>query len=297
MANESNELKIGFIGAGKVALALGSSLRNIGYSISSISSRSYQSALSVASQISGCTAVKTADEVVHDCNLVFITTPDAAIGRVCESVSWRPGQMAAHTSGADSRSVLDSASSQGALTGVFHPLATVSPNGGALEPFCGITITIEAEPPLLETLEGLARSLGADTLRLHEENRSLYHASAVFVSNYVMALADIATGLWQEMGFEKQQAEKALLPLLKGSVHNLDTVGLPACLTGPVSRGDTGTIKKHLDSLEKLDDSLSITYRALGLHTINIARRKGSITPKQAEDITSILNTWERSYD
>jgi predicted short-subunit dehydrogenase-like oxidoreductase (DUF2520 family) len=56
---------------------------------------------------------------------------------------------------------------------------------------------------------------------LHEENRSLYHASAVFVSNYVMALADIATGLWQEMGFEKQQAEKALLPLLKGSVHNL----------------------------------------------------------------------------
>jgi predicted short-subunit dehydrogenase-like oxidoreductase (DUF2520 family) len=99
------------------------------------------------------------------------------------------------------------------------------------------------------------------------------------------------------MGFEKQQAEKALLPLLKSSVHNLDTIGLPACLTGPVSRGDTGTIKKHLGSLEKLDDSLSITYRALGLHTINIARRKGSITPKQAEDITSILNTWERSYD
>ncbi|MDD4635141.1 MAG: DUF2520 domain-containing protein [Dehalococcoidales bacterium] len=297
MTIEKNGLEIGFIGAGKVARALGCALCKRGYSVSAVSSRSYESALTMASLIPGCKAYHTPDETARVSSLVFITTPDSSIATVSASVNWQTGQMVVHTSGADSRSVLKTANNMGALTGVFHPLATIVSNANAPDPFMNITITIEAEPPLRETLEGLAHDLEADTLLLQEENRALYHASAVFVSNYVMALADIAAKLWQEMGFDRTRSEKALMPLLKGAVNNLQTVGLPGCLTGPVSRGDTGTIKKHLTSLEKLEPPLALTYRMLGSYTVDIAKRKGSISPEQAKEMTSILNNKESSYD
>ncbi|MDD2252003.1 MAG: DUF2520 domain-containing protein [Dehalococcoidales bacterium] len=289
MSIENKNLKIGFIGAGKVGSALGSALHDKGYRVSAVCSRTYKGASLTASLIPGCHAFESSSQVASTCDLIFITAPDGVILDVAETTSWLPGQMVVHTSGADSREILEAANRAGALTGVFHPLATISSTGNVDNPFDGITITIEADPPLFQILESLARALGAQTLSLRQEDRALYHASAVFVSNYVCALADIASGLWEEIGFTRQQAEKALLPLLKGAVHNLQTAGLPDCLTGPISRGDTGTLVKHIDVLEKLDAPLASTYRALGIHTTGIAARKGSITPEKAREINSIL--------
>lgn len=289
MSIENDNLKIGFIGAGKVGRALGSALHNKGYQVNAVCSRTQQSASLMTALIPGCRAFESSSQVARACDLVFITTPDGAILDVAESTSWIPGQMVVHTSGADSRKILEAAARAGALTGVFHPLATIGSTENVADPFNGITITIEADLPLLQTLERLAHALEAQSLRLRQEDRALYHASAVFISNYVCALADIASGLWEEMGFEKHQAEKALLPLLKSAVYNLQTAGLPDCLTGPISRGDTGTLLKHLDALEKLGAPLASTYRTLGMHTVDIAIRKGSITTGQAREITSIL--------
>jgi len=289
MSIENDKLNIGFIGAGKVGRALGGALHNKGYQVSAVCSRTKQSASFMAALIPGCHVFENSSQVANACDLVFVTTPDGVILDVAETTSWTSGQMVVHTSGADSREILEAAASAGALTGVFHPLATISSTGNVANPFDGITVTIEAEFPLLQTLENLSHALGAQTLRLRQEDRALYHASAVFVSNYVCALADIACGLWEEMGFDRKQAEKALLPLLQGAVHNIKTAGLPDCLTGPISRGDTGTLVKHIDALEKLCDPLSSTYRTLGMHTVDIAMKKGSITTEQAHDITSIL--------
>jgi predicted short-subunit dehydrogenase-like oxidoreductase (DUF2520 family) len=295
MTVDSYNLNIGFIGAGKVGTALGSALDRHGYKVTAVSSRNYSSALRMASSLSDCKAFQTPQETADASDLIFITTPDFAISQVCENIRWVQGKMVAHTSGADSRSVLSTASQAGALTGVFHPLATIIKKSVTQNPFRCITVTLEAEPPLFGILEELAHSLGANTIRLREENRAIYHASAVFISNYIATLADIATTLWQEMGFGKQAAEKALLPLLKGAVDNLETAGLPGCLTGPVSRGDTGTLRKHLNALDKLDSSVAAIYRRLGHRTVDIALKKGSINPRQAVQLNSIFNTGEEN--
>jgi predicted short-subunit dehydrogenase-like oxidoreductase (DUF2520 family) len=117
----------------------------------------------------------------------------------------------------------------------------------------------------------------------------LYHAAAVFACNYMVTLVKLATDLWQTFNIPPQKATQALLPLLKGTIHNIETVGIPQCLTGPIARGDTGTIRKHLDALNHKAPQLVATYRELGLQTIPIAVAKGRINNSQAQELEAIL--------
>ncbi|HUV57104.1 MAG TPA: DUF2520 domain-containing protein, partial [Dehalococcoidales bacterium] len=107
--------------------------------------------------------------------------------------------------------------------------------------------------------------------------------------NYLVTLVKLATDLWQTFNVPADKATRALMPLLRGTIHNLDTVGLPQCLTGPIARGDIGTITKHLDALQKSAPGLLSTYRELGLQTIPIALAKGKINQSQAEELETIL--------
>jgi predicted short-subunit dehydrogenase-like oxidoreductase (DUF2520 family) len=104
-----------------------------------------------------------------------------------------------------------------------------------------------------------------------------------------VTLVKLATDLWQTFNVPTQKATKALLPLLRGTLHNIEAVGIPQCLTGPIARGDVGTIRKHLDALEKTAPSLLSTYRELGLQTIPIAVAKGRINQNQAQELRAIL--------
>ena len=99
----------------------------------------------------------------------------------------------------------------------------------------------------------------------------------------------LATDLWQTFDIPPQQAVKALLPLIRGTLNNIDTVGIPQCLTGPIARGDTGTITKHLNALQKAAPTLLSTYQELGLQTIPIALAKGRINQHKAEELQAIL--------
>jgi predicted short-subunit dehydrogenase-like oxidoreductase (DUF2520 family) len=105
----------------------------------------------------------------------------------------------------------------------------------------------------------------------------------------MVTLLKLATDLWQTFDVPPPQATRALLPLLKGTIHNIETVGIPYCLTGPIARGDIGTIQKHLDALNQAAPNLISTYRELGLQTIPIAVAKGRIDKNQAEELRVIL--------
>lgn len=117
----------------------------------------------------------------------------------------------------------------------------------------------------------------------------LYHAAAVFACNYLVTLVKSALDLWLDFGVSPEEATRALLPLLKGTIKNIDTIGLPDCLTGPVARGDLGTIERHLSSLEARNSSLLTTYKELGLQTIPIALAKGKIDERKAEEMKALL--------
>ena len=224
--------------------------------------------------------------------LVFITTPDDAIASAVAEVKWHPGQSVVHCSGADSTDVLEPAKGLGAQVGVFHPLQTFANVRQAIENMPGSTFTLEAEEPLLNTLKNMATALDGHWVELKASDKVIYHAAAVIACNYLVTLVKLATDLWQTFNVPPHQATQALLPLLRGTVNNIDTVGIPQCLTGPIARGDTGTIKKHIDALQKSAPTILSTYRELGLQTIPIALAKGRINQHQAKELETVLRQY-----
>jgi predicted short-subunit dehydrogenase-like oxidoreductase (DUF2520 family) len=283
-----NMLKLGFIGAGKVATTLAVALSNKGYSVVAASSRSQESARKLANRIRGCHACRNNQEVADNADIVFITTPDDVIASVAAEVNWHPGQSAIHCSGAYSTDILASARKSGAAVGAFHPLQTfASFRQGNLS---DITFALEAEEPLLTTLKEMATILNGRWIELKAGDKVLYHAAAVFACNYLVTLVKTATDLWQSFNIPPEQSIPALLPLMRGTMNNIDAIGIPQCLTGPIARGDAGTIKKHLSELQKAAPELVTTYQELGLKTIPIALAKGKIDNKQADELRAILS-------
>jgi predicted short-subunit dehydrogenase-like oxidoreductase (DUF2520 family) len=285
----SNVLKLGFIGAGTIGSALALRLSRRGYPVVAVSSRRHISAKRLAQAVSGCRPVTTGQQVADSAGLVFITTPDDVIASVAREVRWHEGQMVVHCSGADSTLVLEPARKAGACVGVFHPLQTFADAEQAVENLPGSTFALEAEVPLLDILQEMASALGGRWIRIEAGDRAVYHAAAVIACNYLVTLVKMATDLWQTFGVPTKEATEALLPLIRGTVRNLETVGLPQCLTGPIARGDSGTIKKHLAALEKVSPDTLSSYRELGLKTIPIALAKGRINERQAEELEAVL--------
>ena len=282
-------LKLGFIGAGTVGTALSVRLKSKGYQIVAVSSRSKTSAEKLAQAVGGCQVLNSGQDVADVADLIFITTPDDAIASVASQIQWHKGQSIVHCSGAASTDILEPARKLGAQVGSFHPLQTFASVEQAIDNIPGSTFAIEAEEPLLNTLKEMATALDGEWIELKGSDKVLYHASAVIACNYLVTLVKLATDLWQTFNVPADKATRALMPLLRGTIHNLDTVGLPQCLTGPIARGDIGTITKHLDALQKSAPGLLSTYRELGLQTIPIALAKGKINQSQAEELETIL--------
>jgi len=231
--------------------------------------------------------------VADAAEFVFVTTPDAVIATVAYEVQWRPGQSVVHCSGADSTRSLEPAMKSGAHVGVIHPLQTFASAKEAIENMPGSTFALEAEEPLLTTLKEIANALEGHCIELEAKDKVVYHAAAVIACNYLVTLVKLASDLWQSFNIPTQQATQALLPLIRGTIHNIETVGIPQCLTGPIARGDTGTIKKHLEALQKVAPSALPIYRELGLQTIPIALAKGRISPKQAQELQELMKQFD----
>jgi predicted short-subunit dehydrogenase-like oxidoreductase (DUF2520 family) len=283
--------KLGFIGAGKVATSLACALHGKGYPVVAIASRSFSSAQKLAVYIPCCQPYSDKQQVVERSDIVFITTPDDVIAQVTGELSWRQGKSVVHCSGADSTAPLKKAISEGATAGVLHPLQTFAGIEQAKNSLAGITFCIEADDPLLTMLKWMAVALGGRWIVINPEDRTLYHTSAVMVSNYLVTLVKLAIDLWADCGLSQEDAVRALTPLIKGTLNNIETLGLPDCLTGPISRGDTGTLKKHLDVLGNSRHEFIPAYRELGLQTISIALAKGRIDAAKAAEIQSLLET------
>ena len=282
-------LKLGFIGAGTVGTALSVRLSSKGYQVIAVSSRSQTSARKLAQAVSGCRAFNNNQDVADTAELIFITTPDDTIASVASEIQWHRGQSVVHCSGALSTDILESAKKLGAQVGAFHPLQTFAGVKQAIENIPGSTFAVEAEEPLLNTLKDIATALDGHWIKLKANDKVVYHAAAVIACNYLVTLVKLAADLWQSFNIPQSQATQALLPLIRGTIHNIDTVGIPQCLTGPIARGDIKTIKKHLDALQKVAPTLLSTYQELGLQTIPVALAKGKINQHQAEELQAIL--------
>jgi len=287
---EQRAMKTGFIGAGKTGSALAVGLSRIGYHISAVYSSSYASAQRLSALLPDCHAYQQPQQVADTCDMVFITTPDDAISEVAEQLHWRRGQYAVHCSGALSIDVLAAAQRFGALTGSLHPLQSFASIDQAVNKLPSSTFALEGTEPLLSLLKQIVALLKGRVIVLNPGDKALYHAAAVFTSNYTVTLLGMAAKLWKSFGIPQAEAVSALLPLLKGTVNNIESIGLPDCLTGPVARGDLDTIRINLEAISASCPSLLSAYKEMGQQTIPIAVASGSIDKEKAVLLRGILN-------
>ncbi|MBI2164850.1 MAG: DUF2520 domain-containing protein [Chloroflexi bacterium] len=285
--------RIGFVGAGVVGTALAVSLRKAGYQVVAVASRTETSAAKLARLAEGCQAMSDPQAVADGSDLVFITTPDYAIQSVASAIAWRKGQTALHCSGAESLDALEAAGARGAALGSLHPLQSFGSMSQGLEALPGTFFGIEAsEERLAQGLAQMAKDLGGEPVYIPPESKALYHVAGVTTSGFVTTIVKLATDLWASFGISREEALRALLPLLKGTVRSLEVNGLPGALTGPVVRGDVKTIEKHLLALESQAPDFLPLYCYLGFRQLPLALSRGGLGRLEAEEIARLLNSY-----
>ena len=286
---DSKSLRVGFIGAGRAANTLALGLHDKGYRVTSVTSRTLASAEALAGRIEGCIPHATTQDVADGCDLVFITTPDDAIEAIARDVRWHSQMGVAHCSGAESASILEAAQEHGAMIGSFHPMQTFPANNQGAASLSGVAFAVEGPSPLIDTLREMAHALGGWPVEIEPQHRALYHLTGFLACGAVITLMSQAAELWRAMGYTKEQGLDVLLPILRSTVDSLEAQGIPAALTGPISRGDVGTVQKHLDALEGQAPSMMPLYCQIALGAVALSKDKGGIDHIKEQEITTLL--------
>ena len=281
--------RIGFIGTGKVGTAFGVRLAEAGFPVVGAMDILPDESRRFADSIKGCKVYATAQELANAMDFVFVTTPDDIIGQVAKEVTWHKGQSVIHCSGANSTAALTPARAAGCNVGCMHPCNSFASIQQSLENLPGSTFTLEAEDPVFSDLQRFVSALNGSWMKLREQDKALYHASVCIACNFLYTLVDIATDLWKNFDISQADAVHAMMPILKGTMNNIENVGFPSCLTGPIARGDVGTIEKHLEALEEKEPGIVALYKALGLETIPIGIAKGTLSEAKAEELRKLM--------
>jgi len=279
------------IGAGMVGTAIGYLLKKAGYEIVAIADKS-AAALRRAQSYTGGKACRKPQEVLREADCILITTPDDIILSVCKDIARSPlikDKYIFHMSGAGGLDLLDPARKAGAAVGSIHPLQSFSSVDNAIQnipsSYFGITVDAKAKTQA----ETIVLALGGKPIYISSQQKSLYHAAACVASNYLVSLLNVVESIYQSIGINENDAKKAYLPLIYGSLKNIELSGSVQALTGPIARGDSGTIQKHVDAINANLPQYASLYSSLGLVTVKLARKKGTLNLRQAKKISDIL--------
>lgn len=282
--------RIGFVGAGKVGSVLARAWFQQGYHIASVYSRMQPHTAELAREI-GAAVADSAINVVDASDLVILCVPDDAIAGVVKSLSaatWREKGVV-HTSGVHGAILLQPLSVSGAMTGCLHPAFPFARFDHSPNLLKGITFAVESDHPTLDVwLSDLIDSVEGAVITLRPESKALYHAALVLTSNYAVSLFAASRQILVGLGAGEDAAEGALLPLLRGTLDNLTTQGLPDAMTGPLVRGDTGTLRLHLEALG-INVAVRSAYLALARLTLPLLAER-EVNTQTVEDL---LNEWE----
>jgi predicted short-subunit dehydrogenase-like oxidoreductase (DUF2520 family) len=199
------------------------------------------------------------------------------------------GQYVMHMSGALTSEALAPAALQGAVVLSVHPLQSFANSEQAIKILPGSIFSIEGDAAGMPIAQRIVEDLGGRFFPIRKESKPLYHAGACAASNYLVTLISQAIELLATSGIPREMCLPALLPLVEGTLHNIKQVGIPQALTGPIARGDTSTIERHLLQMEEVDSGLVQFYRTLGMNTVDVAVRKGGISGDKAEELRRIL--------
>lgn len=301
-SQKPGRLGVGIIGAGRVGAVLGSALRAAGHAIVGATAISQESHDRVDALLPGV-PILTPQEVVERSELVLLTVPDDSLADVVRGLAevgaWQPGQIVVHTSGAHGIAVLDPARTRGGIPIAIHPAMTFSGTSLDLSRLEGATFAVTAPGPVLPIGQALVVEIGGEPVILDESARGLYHAALAHGANHLVVLVAQAADMLLKAGLENpgQVLSPLLYASLEGALRNADGVSNPvATLTGPVVRGDAGTVRKHVETISDFaltDDVTDIlnSYRELGRSATVRALKAGRIDQAQAQNLLDAFAT------
>jgi predicted short-subunit dehydrogenase-like oxidoreductase (DUF2520 family) len=226
--------------------------------------------------------------------IVVIATPDAAVGPVCEEMAAAgaldEARAVVHASGATGLDALAAAAAVGASTLSVHPLQTCPTVEAGVERIPGSTFAVTAGDADGYALgEGLARDAGGNPVRIDDERKALYHAAAVFASNYLVTVTALAEQLGLAAGIGDPIA--AFAPLQEATLANIARVGPEEALTGPAVRGDAITLQRNLEALERYAPEAVRSYVVLADLALTLAERAGR-APHDRAAVEEVLDRW-----
>ena len=265
-------MKVGFIGAGKVGFALGKYFALSSVDVTGYYSRSPLSAREAA-DFTQTRHYGSIEQVLAASDLLFLAVPDSAISQVWDALKTMPVQdkIICHCSGALSSKVFDGIESRRAHGYSLHPFLAVSSKHNSHNDIARAFFTLEGSETRLQEVKRFIENLGNRVCVIEAAQKTKYHAAAVFLSNHVVALADIGGNLLRECGFDEELVSAALGTLLLVNSKKIAESGAVKALTGPVERNDLSTIQKHVACLDAKERQL---YIALSARLIKIAKEK-----------------------
>jgi len=281
------------VGCGRVGTALAKYLAEAGYIPAGLASKSLSSAKRVADLTGSVNFTETLWEATRKADIVFITTPDGTIKEACDSIAakngFNPGTIVLHCSGSLTSTVLLSAKARGAGIGSMHPLQSFASTEYSHNPFSGIVTSVEGDKKATEAASMIAADLGSGCVTIKTEDKILYHASAVVASNYLVTLLDLSLDLIRQAGVPAEDGFRGLKPLIDGTLSNIGKMGIRDALTGPIARGDIQTIENHLSEIGSKTPHLLHLYKILGLYTVGVAKRKGTLSDTVCENLKNLF--------
>jgi len=266
---------VGIIGPGRAGVGLALALARAGYTVR-LHGRRKKAVPKPLELTVGPADVAPPPAWLSQAGVVILAVRDDAIPPLADALARgggvRPEHVVLHLSGVQGQEALGSLVPSRAALGSLHPLQTIADPKRAPERLKGAWAAVEGMPRAVDAAERLARALGMRPFRLTGKTKAIYHAGAVFASNYFVVVEAVAQRLLRHAGLSEVEAWQALRPLVEGTLENLLHEQPKDALTGPVARGDDATIRRHLASLTK-DDAL--LYRALGRAALELAEKRG----------------------
>jgi predicted short-subunit dehydrogenase-like oxidoreductase (DUF2520 family) len=280
---------VGIIGAGAVGTALGAALHRAGWPVVAVGSRDEARRNRFRSLVPGARAFAEAAPVLDEAELILLSVPDDAIPGLAGELRLYGGQALVHTSGVLGAEVLEPARAAGTQVGAFHPLVAFADTERAIEALHGATIAVEGDDELASLLATMADTLGATAVRLAPGTKAAYHAAAVLSAGGFVALLDAIAELGRAAGLDEAGALAVYGGLIEQTLGNARALGIRSALTGPMTRGDVGTLARHLDALARLAPGALPLYRAAAEREIALAEARGSLAPDAAETMRRLL--------
>lgn len=287
---------IAVVGAGRVGGALAALWHRAGLEVAALHSPGGKSARA-AQRLCGKVSRRKKPSVVSDLgravsrgDVVVLAVPDDSLTSVCAALvevnlEWTE-RTVFHTSGFHAASALGALGVCGAAIGALHPLQSVPSAAEGIERIPGCTFALDGDDDALVLAKKLAQKAGGDTIYVPEKARALYHAAAVLASNAVVGLLDAALEVMTQAGISEADARAALVPLVRGTVDNVAELSTGRALTGPVARGDVGTVTGHLEALARMphpanrtEPSAAEIYKVLSRRMFGITTRRRKLTP------------------